>query len=251
MATIVKKDERFARCCLYNTQDNNIIFVTDFEDGVVKVAFTLDCTPESMARIIAQCFDKDSNFKEEILKEYNSPSNQQFTGIEVNVFGNTMLVTKENASISEISSFIRAAIAEIIENIETIIINEMEKKEKIKKDMHEAMATQEIQFNSWNDKQNWMAWSQDIIYKNDGKDIVFAGEVFARYVQFLIEKRGMPEWAAFDEGYDAVVNNTPVDGAKLQIAFDMLIKCWKHGKRLSMWNDDRSKKELEAFLNNF
>ena len=117
--------------------------------------------------------------------------------------------------------------------------------------MQEAFESQSIQFNGVQSEQEWAKWSRYILQDNNGDLIAFAGETFARYVQFLIEKRGVPEWSAFDEGYDAVVNHTHANGAMLQRAFDMLIKCWKHGGRLSMWNDDRAKKELDALLNDF
>lgn len=56
MATIVKTDKEFARYRMFNTQDKHDIFVTDFDDGVAKIDFTDDHTPESMARISPPMF---------------------------------------------------------------------------------------------------------------------------------------------------------------------------------------------------
>ena len=251
MATIVKTDKEFARYRMFNTKDKHDIFVTDFDDGVAKIDFTDDHTPESMARIIAGCFDKNSNFKEAILEAYDCPSDNCFRGIEVNVFGKKLLVTEKTASISEISSFIRDSIEEFIETLQNKVVEELERRKKVCEDMQEAFRTQNIQFRGAQYEQEWMGWRRYILQEDAGGLIVFAGEAFARYVQFLIEKRGVPEWSAFDEGYDAVMNHTHADGAMLQRAFDMLIKCWKHGGRLSMWNDDLAKKELDALLNDF
>ena len=236
---------------MFNTQDKHDIFVTDFDDGVAKIDFTDDHTPESMARIIAGCFDKNSNFKEAIFEAYDCPSDNCFRGIEVNVFGKKLLVTEKTASVSEISSFIRDSIEEFIKTLQNKLLQELKRQKKVCEDMQEAFESQSIQFNGVQSEQEWAKWSRYILQDNNGDLIAFAGETFARYVQFLIEKRGVPEWSAFDEGYDAVVNHTHANGAMLQRAFDMLIKCWKHGGRLSMWNDDRAKKELDALLNDF
>ena len=251
MATIVKADEEFAKYRMFKTQDKHDIFVTDFDDGVARIDFTDDYTPESMARIIVGCFDKNSNFKEAILNAYNCSDEDYFRGIELNVLGKQLLVTEKTASISAISIFIRDSIEEFMETLQKEMIKELERRQKVCKDIEEALQTQTIQFIEKQSEREWMAWSRYVFQEREGELIVFAGETFARYVQFLIEKRGVPEWSAFDKGYEAVLNHTHANGAMLQRAFDMLIKCWKHGGRLSMWNDDRAKKELDALINEF
>lgn len=251
MATIVKADEEFAKYRMFNTQDKHDIFVTDFDDGVAKIDFTDDYTPESMARVIAGCFDKNSNFKESIFEAYDCPSDNCFRGIELNVFGKQLLVTEKTASVSEISSFIRDSLEEFITTLQDKALQELERQKKVFEDMQEAFVSQNIQFRGAQAEQEWRGWSRYVFQEDEGELIVFAGEAFARYVQLLILKRGVPEWSAFDEGYDAVMDHTHANGAMLQRAFDMLIKCWKHGGRLSMWNDDRAKKEIDALLNEF
>lgn len=251
MATIVKIDEEFARYRMFNTQDKHDIFVTDFDNGVAKIDFTDEYTPELMARIIVGCFDKKSNFKEAILKAYDCPDDDCFKGIQLNVFGKHLLVTEKTANISMISRFIRDSIDDFINTLKRKVLKEFEEYKNVYEDMKEAFHSQNIQFNGVQSEQEWMNWSRYVIQEDEGQPIVFAGESFARYVQFLIDKRGVPDWVAFDKGYAAVIDHTQANGAMLQRAFDMLIKCWKHGGRLSMWNDDRAKKEYEALLNEF
>lgn len=249
MATIIRTNEEFARFRMFNTQDNHVILVADFDDGVAKVVYTSDHTPESMARVIAGCFEKNSNVKEIILKEYNCSDADCFKGIELSVFGKSLCVTEHNADRNKISKFIKSAIDEFIEDFQKKCDKEFNRIQRIFEDVVTAFDTQQVKFNSTQSEMEWTRWCRYMAQEENGGLISLAGETFAKYVQFLITERGVPEWSAFDEGYEAVKLYTCVNGAMLQRAFDILITCWQHGGRLSMWNDDKTRKELEDFLN--
>lgn len=112
-----------------------------------------------------------------------------------------------------------------------------------------ALDSQHIEFSSRSAEQEWMRWCSYVIREKDGKLIIVAGEVFAKYTQFLILERGVPEWSAFDEGYEVIMTYTCANGAMLQRAFDILLKCWKYAGPLSVWNDFRGKEEIKNFQN--
>lgn len=244
MATIVKTNEQFARCRVFTTQDGHDLFVSDFKDGIVKYEYVMDNIPEVIARIIVECFDDNSNFSDAIFEAYNCPSNSAFYGIELSFFGKKMLVTKQTASIIKILEFMEEAINEFIEFYKEMKVQEFKNLKRVAEELNDACYNQIISFENNKSERMWMSWKQN----SENHHTAIVGEFFAKYVQFLMEKRALSDWRAFEKAYETIVNYGFFNQRDLEASFSMLIRCWKYGWHLEMWVNDKISSEVDEFL---
>lgn len=247
MSTIINDD--FEKICVFSTQDGKSIEVIGVDNGVVKVEYSFENTPEAMARIIVGCFDNSSNFKEVIGKVYGLSSTNWFNGIELNVFDSKLLVTKANASITSISDFLRKSAEEFWENFKNDFLDALKKREETRRSIQEAVGSQKIVFKNIASERMWNSWSMFMLQKGESdRNIVVVGTAFARYVQHLIAKKQMTNWQAFEEGYDGIISNFDADESMFYQAIKMLEMCWKYGDSLKIWFEEKQEKELNKFL---
>ena len=78
------------------------ILVKSVEDGIVTVEPMDYCTIIDIAEIVAGCFVDDSNFWHEIIEHLNLDKNSGINGININFYGLTIEVTRENADVEKI-----------------------------------------------------------------------------------------------------------------------------------------------------
>lgn len=241
MATIIHINKDFAKYRIFDTTDGGFIEIKDFDDGTVKICAISGGTPEQIAKIIVGCFEKDSNFRETVIKSYGYDDENVFRGIELLFSDRKLLITEENASEKVIVDFLN----KVIEEENKRHLQEIEKLLEFTK----ASYSQKIDFKGSEEAEEWMILVQYLLNQKEGRAIVSLAETFVKYVQHLILEKKVPNWVAFDEAYDMILAHSSNNVALLQRGLEEFAKYWKYGNELSMWLDFRNKKELEEFLN--
>ena len=248
MSTYINDD--FKRICVFTTEDGKEIEVTEVSNGIVKVDFSFEDTPELVARLLVGCFDKYSNFERIVGKAYNQGEEGWLKGIEISVFKEKKTFTRENASISGISEFLRKATEDFWKDFEEDIQEEFEKRREIITNITNAIKNEEIvakdraSGNMW---VSWIAWTTD--QGKEGEKIVAVAITFAKYVQFLIEKKNSSTYSAFDKAYDGTLLFEEFTENMLYKAIEILKRCWRYGEMLEDWFKKRQERELNNFLN--
>lgn len=248
MSTYINDD--FKRICVFTTEDGKEIEVTEVSNGIVKVDFSFEDTPELVARLLVGCFDKYSNFERIVGKAYNQGEEGWLKGIEISVFNKKFAFTRENASISGISEFLRKATEDFWKDFKEDIQKEFEKQREIITNINNAIKNEEIVVKdraSGNMWVSWIAWMAD--QGKEGEKIVAVAITFAKYVQFLIEKKNSSTYSAFDKAYDGTLLFEEFTENMLYKAIEILKRCWRYGEMLEDWFKKRQERELNNFLN--
>ena len=248
MSTYINDD--FKRICVFTTEDGKEIEVTEVSNGIVKVDFSFEDTPELVARLLVGCFDKYSNFERIVGKAYNQGEEGWLKGIEISVFNKKFAFTRENASISGISEFLRKATEDFWKDFKEDIQKEFEKQREIITNINNAIKNEEIVVKdraSGNMWVSWIAWTTD--QGKEGEKIVAVAITFAKYVQFLIEKKNSSTYSAFDKAYDGTLLFEEFTENMLYKAIEILKRCWRYGEMLEDWFKKRQERELNNFLN--
>ena len=248
MSTYINDD--FKRICVFTTEDGKEIEVTEVSNGIVKVDFSFEDTPELVARLLVGCFDQYSNFERIVGKAYNQGEEGWLKGIEISVFKEKKTFTRENASISGISEFLRKATEDFWKDFKEDIQKEFEKQREIITNINNAIKNEEIVVKdraSGNMWVSWIAWMTD--QGKEGEKIVAVAITFAKYVQFLIEKKNISTYFAFDKAYDDILLFEQLTENMLYKAIEILKRCWRYGEMLEDWFEKRQERELNNFLN--
>ena len=248
MSTYINDD--FKRICVFTTEDGKEIEVTEVSNGIVKVDFSFEDTPELVARLLVGCFDQYSNFERIIGKAYNQGEEGWLKGIEISVFKEKKTFTRENASISGISEFLRKATEDFWKGFTEDIQKEFEKQRETITDITNAVKNEEIVVKdraSGNMWMSWIAWITD--QGKEGKKIGAAAITFAKYVQFLIRRKNISIYSAFDKSYDDMLLFEEFTEAMLYNAIEILGRWWRYGEMLEDWFEKRQERELNKFLN--
>ena len=87
-------NDHFKRICVFTTEDGKEIEVTEVSNGIVKVDFSFEDTPELVARLLVGCFDKYSNFERIVGKAYNQGEEGWLKEIEISVFNKKFAFTR-------------------------------------------------------------------------------------------------------------------------------------------------------------
>ena len=244
MPTLFNDD--FEMTCTFKTEEGKEIKVTGVDKGIVKIDFTLENTPDQMARVIVGCFDSFSNFPKVVGKVYSQDSKNWFKGIEINAFGKKMLVTEENANIFSISEFIRKASEEFWDKFKNELKNELERREKALEDICVASESEEIIFSNSQSKNMWLHWTSEQMQRGiENKYIVFAAITFAKYAQFLIGRNNISIYSAFDKAYDDILLYKEFTESTLYNAIEILKRCWRYGEMLRDWFKKRQEMETQ------
>ena len=184
MSTFI--NDEFKMNCVFTTQEGKEIVITGVDEGIVKVDFSFENTPELAARLLVGCFDKVSNFEKVVGKAYNQGQEGWMKGIEINVFDKKLTVTRENASAFNISEFLRKYTDEFWKGFMEKLHNELKNRRKNIEDIIEANESEEIVFESIASKNMWMSWMAWEIEQEGkkGEKTVAVAITFAKYAQF-------------------------------------------------------------------
>ena len=85
-----------------NSLFGDSLWVDSFEDGIVALrscSFAHYGTLKNFFKMLAGCFNENSNLADELQKAFNCDKKTPFTTIKFHLFGRTILVTKENANV--------------------------------------------------------------------------------------------------------------------------------------------------------
>lgn len=246
MSTYINDD--FKRICVFTTEEGKEIEVTGVDEGIAKVDFSFEDTPELVARLLVGCFDKYSNFERIVGKEYNQEEGW-LKGIEISVFNKKITFTRENASISGISEFLRKATEDFWKDFTEDIQKEFENRRETISDITNAVKNEEIVVKDRESGNMWMSWIAWITDQGkEGKKIAAVAITFAKYVQFLIEKKNISTYSAFDKAYDDTLLFEEFKENMLYKAIEVLKRCWRYGEMLDDWFKKRQEMELNKFL---
>ena len=95
-----KYDKTSRMFVMYNSE---ILWVTSFKNGIATVEPMTGTNIYTYSKLIAGCFEEESNFESELLKSFGCDTqNTALTGIQLKFNNFTMLVTKENADADKI-----------------------------------------------------------------------------------------------------------------------------------------------------
>lgn len=248
MATIVHTDEDFAKMYVFRTQDEHVLYISNFNEGVATVEITDDHTFDSLARVIFGCFSRKSNFAKAILKAYHCDENMSFKGFAININGKMVNITKENCDIDEIIELIKQAENETKEEAMANSFGQLvEFFTGIPKEVSYVRAIVKIEFKDEASKKSWDEWFGSAKSEKQ-KEIVGFGDLLARYTQSAM-KEGCPFELAVTRSYLKIsAMYEKLDDAMKQYAIDKLIECWKYGRELKKWNDSRTKSDLKNLI---
>lgn len=248
MATIVRTDEDFAKMYVFRTQDDHILQIEDFKDGVAKVYVTPDHTIESLARMISGCFSRKSNFASQILEAYHCDKDAEFKGFAIDINGKLVNVTEENSDIDDVLESLRQAVTETKEQVKLDIFGDfLEGLLGIPKELTVLQHTIQIEFKDKPSEKAWKEWINSA-QNQEAEKIAIYGDSLARYAQKAM-KEGYPFNIAIARA-DVKITSfyESLDDAEKQYAIDKLINCWKYGEELKKWNDSRTKLDLENMI---
>lgn len=187
MATIVHTDKDFAKLYVFRTQDEHVLYITDFNEGIAEVEATADHTVESLARAISGCFSKKSNFAKAILKAYNCEGNTEFKGFKVDINGKKVTVTEENSDIDDVLELFKQALEDTKEQIAADMFGElMEMVTGIPKEVSSIRCTTEIEFKDKVCEKSWEKWFNSASDTGQ-QEIVGFGDLLARFTQKAME----------------------------------------------------------------
>ena len=82
MTTFVFDDDEFVKMYKFRTQDNHIILVEEFKDGIATIRPTEGYRNlEEFVDVISGCLDKMSNFVSKVMGVYGCEKNKKFKGL--------------------------------------------------------------------------------------------------------------------------------------------------------------------------
>ena len=120
---------------IFRTPDGEPIFVTSFENCVATIDPLVGSHIKKVARIVAGCFDKKSNFKELLMIAFSEYHNEELKAIQFKFNDINIVVTKENANEEELkeilSSFDIPYDEEVCdESMERLFVNKLRRQMK-------------------------------------------------------------------------------------------------------------------------
>lgn len=207
----------------------DILFVTSFKDGIVTIKPGVGGNIQTFSELISGCFNKESNFAEEMSKAFYGNYSTSFTAIKFTFNGITVMVTNKNANKNKIY-------AEWLEGLES----NMEKDRLDKESYRKIKSSKKLKIEFKNEDAA-IKWKK-LVEVNSSNLYNFAIVAYARrwakYMQYLMkeENKTIDEIA---ESTSITCDIVDISGYMYNCALNMLVECWKYGEELRKWHAKR------------
>lgn len=232
------------------TTPNGTLCVKSFENGIATLDTMPGCIISSFAKVVAGCFDEDSNFVSELLKSFACDEGTEFTGIKFEFNGVTIFVTKENADADKIYAewqvgmeanaqkhrLKEEAYMKTPEYCTEKALKLVCCKEIIEKDVIAVDEATELQFKDEEAAKNWEKWVADNSKDRYSLAVVTYARRLGKYMQYLMERHNKTV-VDIVENASCASDIEGITDYMYGCAISMLEQCWKYGEELSKWHN--------------
>lgn len=257
MATIVNYggiNEYDKTSRMFYTAGRKCLKVLDFDNGIVVCEPILGDEITSYYEMIAGCFEKSSNFKEELLKGYGKAENELFHTIKFKFNGVRYFVYSPNFDEETILKQYHDGLERISEEYRKEHEEYMktpEYKAKRAKELRALMRKERVQkevvqvanrtYFKLKDKAAERLWRKIVrINSTDGysRAVVEYAKCWAKYMQHLMKKHNK---TVFEVAGNAshLCDLEGITGYMYGCAVNMLSQCWKYGDDLRRWHNKK------------
>ena len=248
MTTFVFDDDEFVKMYKFRTQDNHIILVEEFKDGIATIRPTEGYRNlEEFVDVISGCLDKRSNFVSKVMGVYGCEKNKKFKGIILKIVGISVFIPPEEITGEQIIKIIEKVIQDLYETDLRYTID-IDFNVKLCDFVTSIYYNTSMEFSSTTAEKMWESESNFLTSSENGNRIFDYAETFAKYAQYLIEVRKKEFFDAFYytlEDIDQVVLVEPEEQEK---AMDFLIKYWIYGQELVEWHRQMIADEMQSVI---
>lgn len=244
---------------VFRTSGRDTLLVSSFAKGIATVAPMLGSEITTFSRLIAGCFEEDSNFEAELRKSFDCDSETVLTGIQFEFNEVTVLVTKENADTEKIVAEWRAGMNANAEK-RRLEREAYRKTSEYRAERARALKVQtrwqtveqevlaidkstELEFKDDEAKAKWEKWVE--INSNDGYSlgVVTYARRWAKYMQHLMGKHNKSISQIADNA-SHVSDIDGITGFMYGSAVAVLSQCWKYGEELRRWHNKKWGQEV-------
>ncbi len=248
MLTFVHADEEFVKMYKFRTQDNHVVLVKEFENGVATIKPTWDYKNlDEFIKVISGCLNEKSNFKKELMKAYGYDENSKLKGINIIILGINVFISPEKKNKDEIQSTIDASMIKHFER---------DLREVINSSFHcqycdyitDIVYSTEIQFVSEEAERKWRKKTDKLRETEIGFFIVDCADNLAKYIQYLVENMDKKFPAVIDEAIEDIDSLTMAKGEIMLEAIYLLVDTWKYGDELIKWNRQAIDFQMQSII---
>lgn len=248
MITFVFDDDEFVKMYKFRTQDNHIILVEEFSDGIATIRPTEEYRNlEEFADVISGCLDKRSNFVSKLMEVYACKEDEEFKGLILKIIGISVFIPPEEITGEQIIRIIEKGIKDLCEADLRYTID-TEFKVKLCDFVTSIYYDTSMEFSSTTAEKMWKRESAFLISYERGNRIFDYVETFAKYAQYLVEVRKKEFSDAFSYTLEDIEQVVWVEPEEQERAMDLLIKYWKYGQELVEWHRQIIAEEMQSVI---
>jgi hypothetical protein len=243
---------------IFRTIDNDSIrffWGEGFENGILTVDPSAGCTITEFAKVVAGCFNDDSNFATEVLRAYDCDENATFAGIRFEFNGVTLTVSKENADAERICEEWNAGMEANAEKYRLEMEEYMKtpqyrakrakalklqtRREIVEKEVLAVDESTELELKDDEAKAKWEQWVEINSHDSYSLDVVKYARRWAKYMQHLMTKHNKSVYQIAHNASHVTNIEGGVTGFMYGCAVAMLSECWKYGEELRFWHNKK------------
>lgn len=236
MITFVHTDEEFVKMYKFRTQNNHVVLVKEFENGVATIEPTWDYKNlEEFIEVISGCLNGKSNFKKELMKAYGHDENSELKGINIIILGINVFISPEKKNKDEIQAIIDSSMIKHFERNLREVIDSLFHCRYCDYITNIVYST-EIEFVSKEAERKWRKKTDKLRETETGFFIVDYADNLAKYIQYLVEDMDKKFPTVIDEAMEDIDSLTMAEGDTILEAIYLLVDTWKYGDELIKWN---------------
>ena len=235
MTTFVHSDEEFVKMYKFRTQDNQVVLVKQFEDGIATIEPTKDYKNlDEFAKVISGCLDEKSNFKSLLLKAYGHDEDSEFLGIDIIIVGISIFIPAKNMSAEEVIKLVNEEISYVCGNVGEELVDSTFHSNYCEF-ISSIIYSEDVEFVSDEARFEWEKQLDNFRGSEKGYNIVDFATTFAIYVQYFVRERKKDFFVAMDEAIEDIEPITNAEIEEMEEAIYLLTKYWKYREELIMW----------------
>lgn len=239
---------------IFASSNMRVLEILSFKDGIAEVRPLGICKVDQFAQLVADCFDKNSNFKSGLFKAFACNENARFEGIRFVFNGETLLFTEKDAFKDQIFSKCKTVMhtkaeKERLEREAYMKTPEYRikrakelkirtRRERVIKEAMEIDKVTALEFKSDEAKEAWEKWIKANSSSAYGLLILHYTRRWAKYMQHLMKKH-KKELPKIAKNSSSICDREGMTGNSYGIAVAVLSLYWKYGDELRNWHNKR------------
>lgn len=250
MTTFVHGDEEFVKMYKFRTQENQVLIVKQFEGGIATVKPTGDYRNLwEFAEVISGCLDRNSNFKEELLRAYGYgyDEDSEFLGINIIIIGVEVFIPAKEISADELVDCVKTKVSYWCGKLGEKLID-TDFKIRHESYIEDILKNDEVDFYDRKSEIEWEKLIDISQYDETYQRIINYAGSLAIYVQYLIKDKKIDFLSAMDIAIDDIDALTDAGLDEKEEAIFLLTQYWKYRDELIMWNRQIISFQLQDFL---